>query len=474
MSRDLNIAILNTTTLDIRDRLSECSIKEFSIKDEITEDFENIDAIVLDDNNGSSSDVDTFVTESLDQDKFVALLKKIRSSTYTYLKPVFCTNADYVDYTAELFTDIKTMIKFIDTINHEISTIKQISQKVKVESISRDWQARLLLYLYTRRSIRYLKPRKNKTKNSFFSYPVIDVFSQDESFDYYEWIKELKDREILKFKKFVKSFFCCSNCSSVKALFSEICFECKSEDIFLDDFLHCYACGNISPESQFMSTDDELICSQCKSKLKHIGVDYDRPLESYSCMNCDSIFMEPEVITECIDCGTITSTERMKKQKVNEYTLTNKAQQYIRMNLLEYSMSMFDDINYIVPEFFYNLIEWAYSMQDRDKAYEFSLLYINIFDYVNITDISILSKSLKNALRKTDMLTRWKENQSIWAWLPNTPLEGAEIVADKLKRIHMSEGGSLEDAIEIKTFYSTDIENFTTANKVLEKLVRQG
>ncbi|AIT09257.1 hypothetical protein LO80_04255 [Candidatus Francisella endociliophora] len=472
MSRDLNIAILNTTSLDVRDKLSKCSIKEFSTKDEISTDFENIDAIVLDHNSTTTSNVDAFVIDPQDQDEFITLLKKIRSSIYTYLKPVFCTNADYIDYTTEPFTDIETIASFIDTVNHEVSTIEQISQNA--DNISRDWQARLLIYLYTRRSIRHLKPCKNKIKKSFFSYPVIDVFSQDANFDYYEWIKELKDRDILKFKKFVKSFFCCSNCSSAKALFSEICPECKSEDVLLEDFLHCYTCGNISPEAQFISTSDELICSQCKSKLKHIGVDYDRPLESYSCMSCDSIFIEPEVITECIDCNTITLTEKMKKQKVNEYSLTNKAQRYIRMNLLEYSMSVFDEINYVVPEFFYNLIEWAYSMQDRDKAYEFSLIYINVFDYVNITDISTLSKSLKNALRKTDMLTRCEKNQCIWVWLPNTTLEGAKIVADKLKHIHMSEGDNLKDAIEIKTFYSTDIEDFTAPNKVLEKLARQG
>lgn len=71
-------------------------------------------------------------------------------------------------------------------------------------------------------------------------------------------------------------------------------------------------------------SDDELVCSQCKTKLKHIGHDYDRPLESYSCNDCKSIFVDPEVITECIDCGFKTLTENMIKQKVSNYALTKK------------------------------------------------------------------------------------------------------------------------------------------------------
>lgn len=89
-------------------------------------------------------------------------------------------------------------------VNDEIASIERITQNI--DNMAHDWQARFLVYLYTRRNLRDLKPIKNKSQKSFFSYPLIDIFSQDENFDYYEWIKELKDRDILKFKKFVKSF----------------------------------------------------------------------------------------------------------------------------------------------------------------------------------------------------------------------------------------------------------------------------
>lgn len=463
MSKKLTIAILNTTSLDIRTKLSEAELIEFSKDDLTITRSNNIDAFVLDfDSNKQAVGIDT-----QNHDQFIQLLRRIRANVYTYLKPVFCTNSNYQDYSSEFFTNINDLATFTNMVNDEIASIERITQNI--DNMAHDWQARFLVYLYTRRNLRDLKPIKNKSQKSFFSYPLIDIFSQDENFDYYEWIKELKDRDILKFKKFVKSFFRCSNCSSAHALFSERCPECKSEDIILADFLHCYTCGNIAPETEFITGDDELVCSQCKSKLKHIGHDYDRPLESYSCRSCESIFIEPEVITECIDCGTITLTDKMKKQKVSEYTLTDKAKHYVRMNLLEYAMSIFDDINYIAPEFFYSLIDWAYSMQNRDKAYEFSLVQISIFDYLSMADIRVLSKALRDVLRKTDMLTRISRHD-IWLWLPNTQLQGANIVIKKLKQINTTESSSIESAVKMTAYHSKALDDFTTAQKFLKKI----
>ncbi len=453
---NLNIAVLASTSPEVREKLDGCLLHELSCDDELSKKLEQVDAFVLDQNkdNESISDV-------------IELIKRIRANPYTYLKPIFCSNDRCGDYTVENFVDLKELVKFVDMINHEVSTVEQITQNIK--NIANDWQARFLIYMYTRRSIRGLTPCKDKSKNTYYTYPALDIFCEDTQFNYYDWIRELNNRDILTFKKFIKSFFCCSNCSSAHALFSERCPDCQSEDILLADFLHCYTCGNIAPESEFMTTDEELVCFQCKSKLKHIGVDYDRPLESYSCRACHSIFIDPEVVTECIDCGTITPTENMRKQKVVEYKLTDKAKNYIRMSLLEYSMSVFDDINYIAPEFFYSLVDWAYSMQNRNDAYEFSLIQIDIFDYISMADVTVVSKALRDVLRKTDMLTRITK-YDIWLWLPNTPIKGAEVVVNKLKQIHISQGSRIESAVKMTTYHSKNLEAYTTAEKFLQRL----
>ncbi|MED7787500.1 hypothetical protein [Francisella sp. 19X1-34] len=454
MTKVNKVVTLDKLSSKIREELSYCEVITISLDDQINETFEDVDAFILNTN---------------DLQDFLHIIRKIRASVYTYLKPVFCVDASFVDYTATVFTTYSALEKFIDMVDDEVNTIEEISQKK--DNIKQDWQARLLIYLYTRKHVRTIDARSDFFSKSFFSYPVIDVFCQTKGFDSFEWIKELSQRQIIKSKSLVKSFFCCSSCHSARALFSERCPDCKSENILLADFLHCYTCGNIAPEVEFMR-DDELVCSQCKTKLKHIGHDYDRPLESYSCNDCESIFVEPEVITECLDCGFKTLTEKMIKQKISNYELTKKAHHYIKMNLLEYSMSIFDDINYIAPEFFYSLIEWACLMQKRNSAYEFSLIHINIFEYITMMGVSNISKKLREILRKTDMLTR-VGSQDIWIWLPNTDLSGAEIVAEKLRKINVLKDVTAEKLIAVKTFHSAAIDTTKKVQTLLRDLANK-
>ncbi|API86938.1 hypothetical protein [Francisella uliginis] len=421
MSRDLNLAILETSSLEVRDKLSEFSIKEFSKTNAFfSREFENIDAFVID-YNYNASDLSAF--------EVVEIIKKIRSSVYTYLKPIFCNSCEYVDYTMEKFSTTDELIKFVETINHEIDNIIKIIRNIN--DISNGWQTRLLIYLCTRKSIRGLIPHKNKSRNTCYSYPTLDMFSQDDEFDYYEWIKELKDQNILKAKKLIKSFFYCSNCPSSHVLFSKRCPECHSEDII-------------------------------------VGADSKQP-DNYSCRECESIFVEPEVVNECVDCGTITFLEQMRKQNIFEYVLTTKAEQNIKTTILQDPISVYDDIDYTIPEFFYSFVDWAYSMQKRNPEYEFSLMHINIFDYIGTNDIEAISKALKSILRKTDLLTKVSPHD-IWLWLPNTSLEGAEVVVKMIKDAHLSEKDTVEDLVEINVFHSKSLEDFSSAERFLQGL----
>lgn len=91
MSKKLTIAILNTTSLDIRTKLSEAELIEFSKDDLTITRSNNIDAFVLDfDSNKQAVGIDT-----QNHDQFIQLLRRIRANVYTYLKPVFCTNSNY-------------------------------------------------------------------------------------------------------------------------------------------------------------------------------------------------------------------------------------------------------------------------------------------------------------------------------------------------------------------------------------------
>lgn len=416
MSRDLNIAILEASDSKMREKLSGCNIIEFFKTNDISRDFEQIDAFVIDYSDLSTSE-------------FIEIIKKIRSSIYTYLKPIFCNTSEYINYTVEKFTDTQDLIKLVENVNSEIKNLEKTVQNIN--NIANNWQARFLVYLCTRKSTTNLTPQRNKSTATCYSYPILDVFVQDEGFDYYEWIRELKNLDIIKYKKLIKSFLYCSSCESTHTLFSKRCPECHSEDII-------------------------------------VGADH-KQSQNYSCRSCESVFVAPEVVSECVNCGTITSLEQMRKRNIIEYTLTNNAEHHIKMNLLKYSIPVFDEINYVVPEFFYSFVDWTYSMQNRNPVYEFSLIHISIFDYIGIEDINSISKALRDVLRKTDMLTRMSP-RDIWLLLPNTSTEGAEVVIKMINDAHLSERDKIEDLINIDFFHSKSLEDFSNAERFLQKL----
>src|SRR5205807_3597889 len=71
--------------------------------------------------------------------------------------------------------------------------------------------------------------------------------------------------------------------------------QCGSIDTAPQNFLHCYACGNVGTQEQYL-THQGLSCPKCSARLRHIGVDYDRALETLVCRSCAGRFTEPEEI----------------------------------------------------------------------------------------------------------------------------------------------------------------------------------
>ncbi|QLE78993.1 hypothetical protein FLM55_04285 [Francisella sp. Scap27] len=411
-------------------------IYEFNLKEDVVSQIQ-------------TNNIQVLILNLQKKDLLIDIVNKIRSSAEIYLLPVFSVVENYEIYVDALYSSVEELNSVCEKLTIKKETLVDIDSKRMIK----DWQTRFLTYLYTRKGLKSLDASVDKASKSFYSFPLIEVFHTDNT-NVAEWIGDLKSDEFLKIKKFVKSYFCCQKCDSARILYSEQCPDCKSENILLTDFIHCYTCGNMGPQSEFLH-NEQYVCTHCNTKLKHIGQDYDKPLENYYCKSCNFSFLEPNVISECIDCDNMCDTEQLKKMSVHNYELTQKAEHFISVGL-NYAMSVFDNINYIVPEFFYNFIEWSSLMQKRDESYAFSLLRINISDNVSVDEIVLVSKSLKAVLRKTDMLTRIN-GQTVWIWLPNTPIDGAMVVLEKLNTIRVSEGANAEDMTNIKAFSSENL-----------------
>src|SRR5207253_2080188 len=92
------------------------------------------------------------------------------------------------------------------------------------------------------------------------------------------------------------------------------CPQCGSIDTAEQNFLHCYSCGHVGTQDEYL-TNEGLACPKCAVRLRHIGVDYDRALETFGCKDCSGRFTEPKVKARCLECRKTCVTDALAERK---------------------------------------------------------------------------------------------------------------------------------------------------------------
>jgi GGDEF domain-containing protein len=72
--------------------------------------------------------------------------------------------------------------------------------------------------------------------------------------------------------------------------------------------------------------DDRLDCPKCNKRLRHIGVDYDKPSVIHTCKNCSHKFQDFHVNAKCLSCTNDKSVESLNSRIINSYKLTKKGE----------------------------------------------------------------------------------------------------------------------------------------------------
>lgn len=409
------VAIFGDIGEDIRQEL-KCEIKDFP---EAKEDQVHLSL--------AYNAVDAVIVNIRDQSSLLNTIYDIRSHVNTYLIPIFCINSEDEKFVDKQYSDFESFKEYINVIGQERSSLG--NRKHIIDRAKRDWQFRLITYLYTRKAYdKSLDAYLNEESDSLFSYPLIEIFSNKKN-SYLEWLSELESSEFIKVKNIVKSYLCCNKCSSAHLIFSECCPYCKNESL-----------SNNS-------------------------------ISNHSCSKCKNSFEETNIISSCLECKTVSDIHNLAKLKVYNYEITDKAENYIRIDI-DHALSVFDNINYVSPDFFYSMLEWNSNMQYRNKEYVFSLVKISVIEKLDIEQVDNFAKGVKSILRKTDMLTRISE-RNIWIWLPNTFKDGGLIVLDRLKKTMLSENVNVEDIANIRLFFSEDLGKIENAKNIIEKLINQ-
>ena len=402
----------------------------------------------------SETEFSAILLDSFDDNELIDLLKKIRMSDKYFLMPVFFNeNIADMQLSDGNLEDISSLLSKAESINSLVESLDKRGEY--------DWKSKLLAYLFTRSDVSLI-PKISWKNKYYYYYPLIEVFTNGTE-NYLLWINDLIEQEILLKKKLVDHFFCCSKCMSPHLKFAAKCPECGGANTKTEDFLHCFTCGYNAPEKEFLK-DERLICPRCRSKLKLFGSDYDRPLETGICLDCNTAFIEADLNAECMVCGEKHSAEQLMEYNVPELTLTKQGRNKVQYDFIDAKEMFIDNINYVHSDIFVETLSWIIEMQRRFPDQFFSVLGFRVpaIDEGNYNLYYEVFKKLKSSIRSIDVCTR-SHTGIIWIILPMTDTDGVNIVMQKLEKI--MDDFALEEE-EIKLEYNI----FTSTQKNVEKM----
>ncbi len=294
---------------------------------------------------------------------------------------------------------------------------------------------RLLGFLYARPDF-VLAPSGSWQSEKIYAYPAAEALLEKAD----DTIATLAQRKLLAPAQLVDRLRHCPKCDGAHLNFIDICPNCAGIDIAQKPFLHCFTCGHVGPEARFFS-QEKLVCPQCATALRHIGADYDRPLENFQCNGCGHVFVDPQVTARCLHCGQTSAPDTLIARPVHAYRLTDHGRQSARAGDVEDVFSLLDSLNNVSRAYFESILDWLLSLCRRHKDEQFSLVAVRIANIVELTDrigryqvralMDEFVRRVRELIRTTDLTTRTSQH-TLWLLLPKTHAAGQQTVRERI------------------------------------------
>ncbi|WP_428775145.1 diguanylate cyclase [Vibrio sp.] len=285
---------------------------------------------------------------------------------------------------------------------------------------------------------RRLVPMKNVQSNNIYHYPLIDIYYPELTSSYRFLMSEIK-RDVLEADQLVDRIRVCGECNSGHLNYVEVCPSCHDIDITEKVSLHCFTCGHVADQKQF-KRNNKLECPKCLTRLRHIGVDYDRPLETHSCNHCSHSFVEAETMAVCFDCGSeaaisdliVRKIYQLKLGALGEYTLRHGN----RPTAPELALSGNVDVSYFI-----NLLTWVNKMAIRHQETHLllGLHFTNLVEYANrFGDAKMfalteqITDRFNGLFRDTDICCQY-QNDVLLVFMPKTDISSLPVLQSKIE-----------------------------------------
>jgi GGDEF domain-containing protein len=309
---------------------------------------------------------------------------------------------------------------------------RALREGLKLNPRTLQYDEKLLYYLYLREPGE-LVPELDRNASQLYRYPVAEVLA-DAGADVQSWLTSLTRRGLLEPALLLDRTRHCERCTSAHLHFLDVCPHCTSMHIHKGSSLHCFSCGHVAPEPEFMG-DRGLQCPKCEARLRHIGVDYDRPLTQYTCATCHHAFIEAAVQARCLDCGATGDPGRLPVHEVTTLRLSLRGRAALRAGQIEDTYAALEGVGFAPIEQFKGLTEWALTTQQRHPEFAFAIVMVELSNVPELVEahgaqraylmLDEFARRLRELLRTSDIATRTAEDR-IWLFLPYASVEGFE------------------------------------------------
>lgn len=315
---------------------------------------------------------------------------------------------------------------------------------------------------------RAVRPLKSLTSASIYSYPIIDVLFPDLRSPY-RYVLSEQNRGVLHSEELVDRIRVCSHCNSGHLNYVEVCPDCSSIDIETQSSLHCFTCGHVGSQSSFQRRGS-LECPNCLSKLRHIGVDYDRPLENHICNSCSGLFVEAATMTQCLSCDDKSKVEQLVARNIHQFRL-GESGEFMYRNGKPYQAPELSIKGKVDLGFFQNVVAWVNKVALRHHE-EHLLLGLHLpslneygKQYGELKLFSLmeqLTERMSSMFRDTDICCQFRQD-TLLVLTPHTSHSNLPALQQKLSEISaLIEDDELELNVFAWGLPQAEIENGVT------------
>jgi len=244
---------------------------------------------------------------------------------------------------------------------------------------------RLLNFYYTR-NLSVIEPTQTISSIIGYAYPLLTQILKGEDEPKVIDILAWGEAQGLMTGEFLDRVYLCNLCSGGFLSYREVCPNCHSADASTQDLVHHFPCAFVGPLEDFkVDNGNTLDCPKCNKKLRHIGLDYDKPSVVHRCNRCKSEFQDLCVKAKCISCTNDTEVQYLVPAAIKKYQLTKKGRMAAITSILSAEPKREQERGNLSYDTFKLIFQHEI---DKNKYFTECSLYLLTFSLDNLTELT--------------------------------------------------------------------------------------